>query len=60
MNFSLKPKKDLLKYLLGNIDFIDVSYTLNSTHNTLILCLTDSMLDILYKYDPSYSNYEND
>lgn len=60
MNFSLKPKKDLLKYLLGNIDFIDVSYTLNSTHNTLILCLTDSMLDILYKYDPTYSNYEND
>jgi hypothetical protein len=60
MNYTLKPKDNILKYILGDIDWIDISYTLSSTYNTLLLCLNESLLSILYKYDQNSINYETD
>lgn len=60
MKYKLKPKNDILKYLLGDVDQIDISYSLNSTYNTLLLCLNESLLDILYKYDQNSINFSTD
>lgn len=60
MNYTLKPKDNILKYILGDIDQIDISYTLNSTYNTLLLCLNEELLSILYKYDQNSINYKTD
>lgn len=60
MNYGLVNKKNLLKYLLGDIDQIDITYTFNNTYNRLLICLNNNLLNILYKYDQYSSNYVTD
>ena len=64
MIYSLEPKQDALKYILGNVDQLDVSYTLqsdsNTSFNSILLCMNPSMLNILYKYDSFSSQFEDD
>ena len=64
MIYNLKPKTSALKYLLGNIDQLDISYVLQNenkrSYNNLLICFDPSMLNILYKYDQFSSYYETD
>jgi len=64
MIYKLKQKDNALKYLLGDIDWMDISYILQSdnkaSYNNLLICMNDSMLNILYKYDQFSPQFEMD
>lgn len=64
MIYTLAKKDNLLSYVFGDIDWIDIVYAVNNdkgtSYNTLLLCLNESMLSILYKYDQDRADYVED
>lgn len=69
MKFSLKNKHEILPQLLGNIDWLDISYYMQkqsdgkysvSGTSDLLLCFDSSLLDSLYKFDQNSASYSTD
>ncbi len=69
MKFNLKNKQSFLNTVLGDIDWLDISYYMQQENengasisgtSSLLLCFNQSMLDILYKFDQQNAAFETD
>ena len=59
MKHILQNNNLLLQHILGDIDYLDIKFTKDFHNSNLLICFNPSLLNILYKYDQSNLNYNN-